>query len=116
MPTKTLGEKLKELREKHFPGQSLRKVSEELEVSGQGKNFFAYLSKIESGSMLPSESLLKQLSDAYNLSEDEFIELLGHHTAQKLNTKLKGNLLTNGQEISAESVIQFFRKIKKDKK
>lgn len=116
MPIETLGEKLRELREKHFPGESLRKVSEKLEVPGQGKNFFAYLNKIESGAMLPSESLLKQLSDAYNLSEDEFIELSGYHIAQKLNSKLKGNLLVDGQEISAESVIQLFRKIKKDNK
>ncbi|MFZ2188351.1 MAG: helix-turn-helix transcriptional regulator [Candidatus Moraniibacteriota bacterium] len=116
MPTETLGEKLKELREKHFPGESLRKVSEKLEGLEQGKNFFAYLNKIESGAMLPSETLLKQLSNAYNLSEDEFIQLLGHHTAQKLNVKLQGSLLSDGQEISAASMVELFRKIKKDKK
>jgi transcriptional regulator with XRE-family HTH domain len=114
MPIKSVGEKLKELREKHFPGESLRKVSERLEESGLGKNFFTYLSKIESGTMLPSENLLKQLSDAYSLSRDEFMELLAHHTTEKLNARLrKSNLINKNQEIPAESVVELFRKIKK---
>lgn len=114
MPIETLGEKLKELREKHFPGESLRKVSEKLERLDFGENFFSYLSKIESGSMLPSEELLKRISDAYKLSHAEFFELLADHSTQKLKAKLvKSNLISEDQEVSVEPMRELFRKIKK---
>lgn len=110
---KRLGEKLKKLREVHFPGESLRSVSEKLNL---GINFFTHLSKIESGAMLPSENLLENLGRAYGLSKEEYTDLIAYFHTEKLNkTLMRSNVISKGHEVPVESVREFFRKIKKQR-
>lgn len=74
--------KIRILREKHFPGQSLRSLSTDLE-SKLGEHFYAYLSKIEAGA-LPSIEFLNKIRTAYKLTNDEYIDLLNLYMKQKV--------------------------------
>src|SRR5258708_582841 len=74
--------KIRTLREQHFPGQSLRSLSSELE-SQLGEHFYAYLSKIEAGA-LPSIEFLNKIRNAYKLTNDEYIHLFNLYMRQKI--------------------------------
>lgn len=77
--------KIRLLREKHFPGQSLRGLSTELE-SQLGEHFYAYLSKIEAGA-LPSIDFLNKIRVAYKLTDDEFRDLSESYMKQRIESE-----------------------------
>lgn len=98
--------KIRLLREKHFPGQSLRSLSGELE-SQLGEHFYAYLSKIEAGA-LPSIDFLSKIRVAYKLSNSEFQDLVELYLRQKLEAE------SERSGINVEPAL-LFRKTKKKK-
>jgi hypothetical protein len=102
------GPKLKEFREKKFPGESLRKVSEGLEL---GSNFYSYLSKIELSVSLPSEDFLEKIKKAYILSQTEYNELLDAYFHDKINQGLEN--LTIETESAPPAIRHFLRTVKK---
>jgi transcriptional regulator with XRE-family HTH domain len=103
----TFKNKIRELREKHFPGQSLRGLSGELE-SQLGEHFYAYLSKIEAGA-LPSLDFLKKIRIAYKLTDDEYRDLFQLYARQKFAAE------SERSGLAIEPVPLLFRKTKKKK-
>ena len=103
------GEKLKSLREGKFRGESIRQVSERL---GLGENFFSYLSKIEAGSLLPSETVLNTLVNVYGLSTTERADLFAAYFTERLQ---QAKVIPSNTDMSAESLKILFRKVKKKK-
>ena len=104
------GSKLKEFRERHFPGESLRKVSEKLKL---GDNFYSYLSKIELGLVLPSEDFLDKILKAYDLSDKEYQELVAAYLNDKVSQSFSSMEL---QPREASPIIrQFLRTVNKNK-
>lgn len=103
--------KIRILREKHFPGHSIRSLSTELE-SQLGEHFYAYLSKIEAGA-LPSIEFLNKIRNAYKLTNDEYIELLNLYMKQKVEDVSDRSGVA--VETSAEPAL-LFRKVNKKKK
>lgn len=101
--------KIRELRESHFPGQSLRGLSGELE-SQLGEHFYAYLSKIEAGA-LPSLDFLKKIKGAYKLTDDEYQNLFQLYIHQKLEAESE----RSGSGLVLEPAPLLFRKTKKKK-
>ncbi len=99
--------KIRELREKHFPGQSLRSLSSELE-SQLGEHFYAYLSKIEAGA-LPSLDFLKKIRVAYKLTDSEFQDLFQLYARQKFEAT------SERSGLALEPVPLLFRKTRKKK-
>ncbi len=104
---KTFKNKIRELREERFPGKGLRSLSSELE-SQLGKHFYAYLSKIETGS-LPSLDFLKKIRAAYKLTDNEYHDLFQLYAQQKFENEGE----RSGLEL--EPVPLLFRKTKKKK-
>lgn len=103
------GPKLRELREKHFPGESLRKVAEKLKNKAQmGDNFYSYLSKIELSVSLPSEDFLEKITNAYTLSSKEQEELISAYFHDKVEQSVQ-NLK---QTPAPKTVVQFLRTVK----
>jgi len=110
------GLKLKELREKKFPGQSLRRVGEILaSLAGLGDYFFTQLHKMEAGFLLPSPNSLLKILDAYGASKDERKEVfLAYSTSVawekmgRVDKEIKGSLRD-------EAVCQLYRRVKKKK-
>ena len=103
------GEKLKVLRETHFPGEGLRQVGKQLEMQGFGEHFYSQLSKMENGVILPSINFLPRIAKAYRLSDKEMNELVSIYTMQKIQG---ANLVPEHHEFAAETL---FRKVKKNK-
>ena len=101
--------KIRELREKHFPGQSLRNLSIELE-SKLGEHFYAYLSKIEAGT-LPSLDFLKKIIDAYKLTDAEYQDLFQLYARQKFEAESE----RSGLPLEPVPATLLFRKTKKKK-
>jgi hypothetical protein len=109
------GDKLKKLREKHFPGESIRRLGKQLEKNGFGEYFYTQLSKMETGAVLPSEDFIKKIQKAYSLSTEETIELLTSLMFQKLQHK---DFLPEHVEMpkgAMQTVGRLFRKTKKKK-
>lgn len=102
---------IRALRESHFPGRSLRSLKDELE-SHLGEHFYAYLSKIEAGA-LPSIDFIKKIKEAYNLSKDEYEELVQSYFRQKFDDEFKNESQRSG--VSLEPSL-LFRKVNKKKK
>lgn len=67
------GGKIRQLRENHFPGMSLRNVGEKIRPKS---NYFTYLSRVEAGIIKPSRKFLAQIREEYKLSEEEYKELV----------------------------------------
>jgi transcriptional regulator with XRE-family HTH domain len=104
------GSKLKDLREKHFPGESLRKVSDKLKL---GDNFYSYLSKIELGVSLPSEDILQSINKTYELTQKEFQELLDSYMHDKVF--LSWESLPTEPKAMPPAVREFLRTVKQNK-
>ena len=102
--------KIRSLREKHFPGKSLRSLSEEF-GSQLGEHFYAYISKIEAGA-LPSIDFLNKIHSAYKLTNDEYIELLSLYMKQKVENATERSSVA----IETASPALLFRKVSKKKK
>ena len=103
--------KIRILREKHFPGKSLRSLSTELE-SQLGEHFYAYLSKIEAGA-LPSIEFLNKIRSAYRLTSDEYVSLFSLYMMQKLEDTTQRSVVKIETSV-APSLL--FRKVNKKKK
>jgi transcriptional regulator with XRE-family HTH domain len=74
----SFGERLRELRKS--TGMSQREVADKVGID------FTYLSKIESGTMLPpSEKVIRKLADALGGDKDELITLAGKVPSDVVN-------------------------------
>lgn len=106
--------KLRDLREKHFPGESLRRLGKKWEGEGLGEYFYTQLSKMETGALLPTEEFVKKIAKALGLDQAETIDLLSALMVQRFHEKefFPKNSLS---EQTAEAVGQLFRKVKKKK-
>lgn len=104
----TFSSKLKAVREKYFPGMSLRRVAQKLNL---GENFYSSLSRIESGEFLPSEEVLRDILNFYPISLSEKDEILSLYTVEKLN---KACLIPKNTE-TMKSAVSFFRKVRTKK-
>lgn len=104
--------KIRLLREKHFPGRSIRNLSQELEPYF-GKHFYVYISKIEAG-VLPSMDFVMKIRTAYSLDDTEYGDLIESYANQKLKIEIESDLERSGANIEiAEPLV--FRKVKKKK-
>lgn len=101
--------KIRSLRESHFPGRSIRNLDEELE-SYFGKHFYAYLSKVENGA-LPSLDFIKKIRDAYSLSVDEYEDLVQAYLKQKFEDEFITESQRSGIRLEPEPLL--FRKVNK---
>lgn len=100
------------LREEHFPGRSIRNLSEELEPYF-GKHFYVYISKIEAG-VLPSLDFVMKIRKAYSLNDMEYADLIRSYANQKLKTEIESDLERSGADIEIAKPLAF-RKVKKKK-
>lgn len=103
------GKRIKELRESHFPGISLRNVGEQIRPKS---NYFTYLSRVEAGVIKPSRKFLSQIKDEYQLDDDEYKSLVLIYTA----TEIMDGWSEFDDTEKKDMVAQLFRKIKKDNK
>lgn len=79
MGLNVLGEELKNMRERKFPGLSLRRVGGILsDEHGFGEYFYTQLSKIEQGALVPSIDMLSKILVAYGATVEEK-ESMKHH-------------------------------------
>ncbi len=105
--------KIKTLRESHFPGKSVRSLDKELKPHF-GEHYYAYISKFESGVLPPIEALEK-IKEAYSLSSSEYDELMGCYLLEKFEDHL-----ADAQRIGVNVELQpeplLFRKVNKKKK
>ncbi len=102
------GEKIRHLRESHFPGISLRNVGEKIRPRS---NYFTYLSRVEAGIIKPSRKFLAQIREEYELSEEEYKDLVLSYTTTEV---MDGWAEFNDAE-KKDLAVRLFRKIKKDK-
>lgn len=98
--------KIREIREKQFPGRSVRSLTELIPFFGD--NFFAYISKVEAGA-LPSIDVFKKFKDAYRLTSYEFEVLAQSYMKQKFEDEFSNDAHRVG--VSVAPVL--FRKTKK---
>lgn len=103
--------KIRFLREEHFPGKSVRSLDKELEPYF-GKHFYAYVSKVESG-ILPSIDFIKKVKDAYNLSNSEYEDLVQVYLEQKFEDEIIVETQKSGIALEPEPLL--FRKVNKKK-
>lgn len=115
MMNNTFGDELTKLREKKFPGMSLRRVGAILqEKHGFGEYFYTQLNKIERGMIIPSPRLIEDVLDAYGASKQERNELLDHLSAASDLDTLH-NIFEHHPGAQKE-VSMLYRKVKKRKK
>lgn len=104
--------KIKSLRELHYPGRSIRGLNNELE-SYFGKNFFAYISKIEAG-VLPSVDFIKKIKDAYFLTNQEYEDLIRSYFKERFENEIVAETQRSGVALEPQPLL--FRKINKKRK
>lgn len=103
--------KIRALREAHFPGRSIRNLDEELEPYF-GKHFYAYLSKVENGA-LPSLDFIKKVKESYSLSVDEYEDLVQAYFKQKFEDEIISESQRSGITLKPDPLV--FRKVNKKK-
>ncbi|MFA6297283.1 MAG: hypothetical protein WC629_01840 [Candidatus Paceibacterota bacterium] len=105
--------KIKTLRETHFPGKSVRSLDKELKPHF-GEHYYAYISKFESG-VLPPIEVLEKIKEAYSLSSSEYDDLMRSYLMEKFEDHL-----ADAQRIGVNVELQpeplLFRKVNKKKK
>ena len=107
------GVKLKNLREKHFPGHSMRKVADLVAPQIQsGDYFFTQLNKMESGVLIPSANLLLKILDAYSADAEERKEVLIAYATAAALKKVDEVGQASKQNIHREVVESLHRKLK----
>lgn len=104
--------KIRSLRESHFPGRSTRSLDKELE-SHFGKHFYAYISKIEAGA-LPSIDFIKKVKEAYSLSTSEYEDLVQAYFKERFENKIVADAQRSGVALEPQPLL--FRKVNKKKK
>jgi hypothetical protein len=110
------GQKLKELREKKFPGQSLRRVGEILTSLGDfGDYFFTQLNKMEAGSLVPSPNLVLRLMDAYGADNQERKDVFTAYSFHVAHKKMQEVDQISNKPIMNDAINQLYRKVKKKK-
>lgn len=111
-----LGEQLTKIREKKFPGESLRRVGGTLhEKHGFGEYFYTQLSKMEQGAIVPSIDMLNKILNAYGatkVEKDLMMQAWFEATAMEMATK---GLSLKESEVK-EAVNLLYRKINKKQK
>ncbi|AKM83837.1 TPA: hypothetical protein DCZ46_00670 [Candidatus Campbellbacteria bacterium] len=105
--------KIKSLREARFPGKSIRSLSKELEPYF-GEHYYAYISKFESGVLPPIDSI-KKIKNAYNLSENEYDDLVQAYLIEKFEDHV-ADVQRTGSSIELQPEPLLFRKVNKKKK
>lgn len=103
--------KIRALREEHFPGRSIRNLDKELEPYF-GKHFYAYFSKVENGA-LPSLDFIKKVKEAYSLSVDEYEDLVQVYFKQKFEDEIISESQRSGITLKPDPLV--FRKVNKKK-
>ena len=104
--------KIRALREEHFPGRSIRSLDKELEPYF-GKHFYSYLSKVEAGA-LPSLDFIKKIKDSYSLSVNEYEDLVKAYFHQKFEDEIISESQRSGIALMPEPLV--FRKVNKKKR
>ncbi len=104
--------KIRSLRESHFPGRSVRNLKTELEPYF-GKHFYAYISKIEAGA-LPSMDFIKKIKEAYTLSIKDYEDLVQLYLKQKFEDEFITETQRSGINLEPQPLL--FRKVNKKKK
>ena len=110
------GQKLKELREEKFPGQSLRRVGEILSsLGGFGEYFFTQLNKMEAGTLIPSPNLVLRLMDAYGANDQERKDVFTAYSFAAAHKKMQEIDQVSPKPIMNDAINQLYRKVKKKK-
>jgi hypothetical protein len=105
--------KIKTLREIHFPGRSVRGLRAELEPHF-GEHYYAYISKFELG-VLPTIEALEKFNKAYNLSAEEYTDLMETYLVEKFEDHIAdAQRIGVSVELRPEPIL--FRKVSKKKK
>lgn len=104
--------KIRSLRESHFPGRSTRSLDKELEPHF-GKHFYAYISKIEAGA-LPSIDFIKKVKEAYSLSTSEYEDLVQAYFKERFENEIVADAQRSGVALEPQPLL--FRKVNKKKK
>jgi hypothetical protein len=108
-----LGEEMKGLREKKFPGLSLRRVGEVLnEKDNFGEYFYTQLNKMETGALIPSVDLLTRIVEAYKATSEEKESLFQKLFIQSMVETEKELPI---KEPAIKEALALYRKLKKDK-
>lgn len=105
---KSFKQLIREAREDKFPGKSIRSISELKPFFGE--NFFAYISKIESG-LLPSLEALTKLEDAYSIPSEKFKTILNAFFNQRIKDELES---VRNNDYTHSPISISFRKVKKN--
>lgn len=106
-----LGQSMKNLREKKFPGSSLRRVGEEVfEKKGLGKFFYTQINKMETGTIVPSIELLTKILGVYEATSSEKADLMENFLVQSMLGTEKD---LGMKEPSIQKALALYRKIKK---
>jgi len=104
--------KIKTLRERHFPGRSVRGLNNELEPYF-GEHYYAYISKFESGVLPPMDSLEK-IKKAYDLTVSEYNDLIETYLLEKFEDHL-ADAQRVGVNVELQPQPLLFRKVSKKK-
>lgn len=104
--------KIKTLREAHFPGKSVRSLDKELKPYF-GEHYYAYISKFESGILPPTETLEK-IKMAYSLSASEYDDLMQSYLLEKFEDHL-ADAQRAGVNVELKPKSLLFRKVNKKK-
>lgn len=105
--------KIKALREIHFPGRSVRGLKAELEPHF-GEHYYAYISKFELG-VLPTIEALEKFNKAYKLTAEEYKDLMEAYLVEKFEDHIAdAQRMGVPVELKPEPIL--FRKINKKRK
>lgn len=107
---------MRNLREAHFPGESLRRVGERLADRGAfNPYFYTQLNKIEMGVILPSSELLGRILVAYGATvaqkQRAFEEYAASATLQAL--RIAAEDIGVESHDAEKAVGAFYRKVKR---
>lgn len=104
--------KIKSLRELHFPGKSVRSLDKELKPYF-GEHYYAYISKYESG-ILPSMDVLEKIKMSYSLTMSEYEDLMESYLLEKFEDHL-ADAQRAGVNVELQPESLLFRKVPKKK-
>ena len=108
------GEEFTKIREKCFPGRSLRGVGIILHKEhGFGEYFYTQLSKMEKGSIIPSGDLVHKILDAYGYPKNQRTHIMSLLAVVSAHSRMHGiSSHRPSIELAAEML---YRKVKRKK-